>query len=60
MKEKTIKFKSITFDEIEGDDGLSHHEYSMDGEDLCWYKNDRIQRVYSGVEVRTKIKELMN
>ena len=63
MKEKTIKFTSIEFDEIEGDTGTVHHEYRYEkcphGDILKWTKDDVLQTIYSGVEMREKINNLM-
>ena len=64
MKKKTIKFKSIEFDEIEGDTGTVHHEYKMDEDNghclLSWFKDGQFQDSYYGEEMDKKIYELMN
>ena len=64
MKRKEVKFKSIEFDEISGDTGLIHHQYTYDhheaGDILSWFRDGKFQTSYSGAEMRTKIRELMN
>lgn len=64
MKEKTIKFKSIVFDEISGDEGLIHNEYNVEYVGsilmLVWRLNGIMKNTWIGEDAKKKIKELMN
>lgn len=64
MKEKTIKFKSIVFDEISGDEGLIHNEYNVEYVGsilmLVWRLNGIMKNTWIGEDAKKKIKELIN
>jgi len=64
MKEKTIKFKSIVFDEISGDEGLIHNEYNVEYVGsmlmLIWRLNGTMKNTWIGEDAKRKIRELMN